>query len=171
MANTYELIQASTVGAGGAASVQFNSIPNTFTDLKLVYSGRENGGATIRSSKIRINGDSGTNYQSIIVDGNGSAANTVAAATNAIIWSVQNDTNSTANTFSNSELYFANYASSNQKTVSVDAVAETAATSAIQRLSFARWTNTAAITAIEVFGEASNWVQFSTFYLYGIKNS
>ena len=40
MANTYELISSVTVGAGGTTSVSFASIPQTYTDLKLVGSAR-----------------------------------------------------------------------------------------------------------------------------------
>ena len=35
MANTYVLISSSTVGSGGAASIDFSSIPATYTDLVL----------------------------------------------------------------------------------------------------------------------------------------
>jgi hypothetical protein len=35
MANTFELIASSTVGSGGAANIDFTSIPATFTDLCL----------------------------------------------------------------------------------------------------------------------------------------
>ena len=44
MANTYELIASSTVGAGGASSIDFNSIPNTYTDLLVKLSGRSSTG-------------------------------------------------------------------------------------------------------------------------------
>jgi len=36
MANTLKKIQTVTVGSGGAASIEFTSIPQTYTDLKLV---------------------------------------------------------------------------------------------------------------------------------------
>jgi hypothetical protein len=41
MATTYTLINSSvTVGSGGAADIEFTSIPATYTDLLLVLSGR-----------------------------------------------------------------------------------------------------------------------------------
>jgi hypothetical protein len=40
MANTYEIISSVTVGAGGAAYIEFTNIPQTYTDLNLVFSGR-----------------------------------------------------------------------------------------------------------------------------------
>ena len=33
MANTFELIASYTVGAGGQASIDFNTSPSTYTDL------------------------------------------------------------------------------------------------------------------------------------------
>jgi hypothetical protein len=37
MANTFELIASSTVGSGGAANIDFTSIPATYTDLCLKF--------------------------------------------------------------------------------------------------------------------------------------
>ena len=42
MANTFKKIQTVTVGSGGAASIDFTSIPQTYTDLKIVLSARTN---------------------------------------------------------------------------------------------------------------------------------
>ena len=40
MANTFQLISSTTVGAGGASSIDFTSIPSTYTDLVIKWSGR-----------------------------------------------------------------------------------------------------------------------------------
>jgi hypothetical protein len=40
MANTYTLISSVTVGSGGAANIEFTSIPQTYTDLLYKISGR-----------------------------------------------------------------------------------------------------------------------------------
>ncbi len=40
MASTMVALQTVTVGAGGSASISFSSIPQTYTDLKLVISPR-----------------------------------------------------------------------------------------------------------------------------------
>ena len=44
MANTYTLIASSTAGSGGAAYIEFTSIPNTYTDLLVMLSLRTAGG-------------------------------------------------------------------------------------------------------------------------------
>jgi hypothetical protein len=37
MATTYEIIASVTVGSGGAANIEFTSIPATYTDLVLKF--------------------------------------------------------------------------------------------------------------------------------------
>ena len=40
MALTFSAIATVTVGSGGTANIEFTSIPSTYTDLKLMLSGR-----------------------------------------------------------------------------------------------------------------------------------
>ena len=54
MAVTYKLIETVTVGSGGAASIEFSSIPQTYTDLKVVYSLRSTNSSVILD--IQFNG-------------------------------------------------------------------------------------------------------------------
>jgi len=63
MANTFVKIASVTVGAGGASSIDFTSIPGTYTDLKVVISARgsrSNSGS--QTVSVRFNSDSGANY-------------------------------------------------------------------------------------------------------------
>ena len=60
MANTYTLISSVTVGSGGASSIDFTSIPATYTDLCLVWSGRSAGSdvdtkITFNSEDLKLN--------------------------------------------------------------------------------------------------------------------
>jgi hypothetical protein len=79
--------------------------------------------------------------------------------------------NWTANTFSNGEIYIPNYAGSNYKSWSSDAVTENNATSADMSLVAGLTSITAAITSITIAGAAGNLVQYSTAYLYGVSNA
>ena len=68
--NTYVALQTQVLGS--ASSITFTSIPQTYTDLEIVLSG-----ASTNSSyglKVRINGDTGTNYSSTLIEGQGSSA-------------------------------------------------------------------------------------------------
>ena len=169
MANpTMTLISSNTVGSGGVASVTFSSIPATYTDLKLVMSSRNDGAATSRNVNYSFNGLS-TNQTSIALQGNGSAASSFTATT------LQAGDNpaatATANTFSNTEIYIPNYTSANYKSSSSDAIQEDNTTAAISRLLANLWSSTAAITSITFSTNAGSFVQYSTFYLYGISKS
>lgn len=58
-----EPIAEVVVGAGGAASIDFSSIPATYRHLRLVFSGRlESGASLVQGVLIRLNNDSAANY-------------------------------------------------------------------------------------------------------------
>ena len=174
MANTFELIASSTVGSGGAASIDLTSIAGTYTDLCLKMSVRTNRSAYSDYLKIGYNGvTTGITY--ITLEGNASTATsfgTEAAAQ--FIGEVNGDT-STASTFSSFDLYIPNYAGSNNKSFSVDSVTEnnaTGANSANANLTAELWSSTSAITSIKISpGVGSLLLQYSTAYLYGVKNA
>jgi hypothetical protein len=166
MANTFELIASSTVGSGGASSIDFTSIPSTYTDLVLKVSGRSNRVDTVDTIVIKPNGST-TSMTFRWLAGDGAAA---ASATTDRIY--QDALNNTANTFGNAEIYIPNYAGSNYKSMSIDAVMEQNGTSANAGFQAQLWSNTAAITSINLaVGFGTGFLQYSTAYLYGIKNS
>lgn len=167
MANTFKLIASSTVGAGGASSVTFSSIPGTYTDLCLKYSIRNT--STNPTVIALINGSS-SNFLRTYMVGDGSSVNSAANdASNYIGYgSVSTDT---ASTFSNNELYISNYTASTFKPFVVDNVTENNATTAYAYLASSSWSNTAAITSIDISMFGGNLAQYSTLTLYGIKNS
>jgi hypothetical protein len=174
MANTFTLIASSTVGAGGTSSIDFTSIPSTYTDLVIKYSTRANNAAGVYArTELQFNADTGNNYSSRLLYGTGGAAGSdVATSVNSIRFFYTNLDGTTASSFSNGEIYVPNYTSSNQKSVSMDSVVETnAATTPITALTAGLWTGTSAITSIKIFVIGYNFMQYSTAYLYGIKNS
>ena len=72
MTATYDPIATTTLGSA-ASTITFSSIPNTFTDLRLVLFGVTLN-ATGTYNQIRFNNDTGTNYSWTQLLGNGSAA-------------------------------------------------------------------------------------------------
>jgi len=163
-----ELITSVTVGSGGAASVTLpatGTIPQTYTDLKIVVSGRAD--TTTTGIDILFNGSS-TSYSNKRLYGTGSSVASDSAATTYISNIMIDDSSYTASTFGNGEIYIPNYTSSNYKSVSVDGVSENNATTALMMLTAGLWSNTAAIILLRP--NAGNFVQGSTFYLYGISN-
>lgn len=165
MPNTFTLIASSTVGAGGASSIDFTSIPSTYTDLCLIYSGRTTTAGNDDEALISFNGSStGITQRNIYGNGSSAASGTTP---NQFAGSV-NATGSTANTFANIQIYIPNYAGSSNKSYSIDSVAENNATAIIMRLAAGLWSNTAAINRVTL---TLGFAQYSTAYLYGIKNS
>jgi hypothetical protein len=169
MANTCQLIQTVTVGAGGAANVEFNSIPQIYTDLLILYSGRSTRAASGDDLYIRFNGLS-TNLSSRVLYGTGSAAASFSDASIAYVGYFAGDT-ATASVFANGSIYITNYTASIAKSVSGDAVNENNATAATQLFGAGLWNSTAAITQINLYALNGNWKQHSSASLYGIKNS
>jgi hypothetical protein len=169
MATTFVKITSVTVGAGGTSSISFSSIPSTYTDLCLKVSLRNGTVNNDDSLSISYNGSS-TSFTSKWLQGSGAGAYSGSRSDYFQLFIVDQN-NYTANTFSNAEIYIPNYAGSNNKSFSTDAVTETNATSANMGLTAALWSNTAAINAITLTIGAGLFAQYSTATLYGIKNS
>jgi len=173
MANTLKKIQTVTVGSGGSATIEFTSIPQTYTDLKIVLSVRSDRSSGTQSDfQLRFNGNS-SNYSRRTVQGSGSAASSVSGSAESygFIGTATQDTD-TASVFGSAEVYIPNYTSANNKSYSADVVRENNATSGFQGLIAGLWSNTAAITSITFYVESNtqNFKQYSTATLYGVSN-
>jgi hypothetical protein len=169
MPNTFSLIASSTVGSGGSAAIDFTSIPSTYTDLCVVASVRFANSFVTQGLAVKFNTLT-TNQSARILYGDGSATGSY---TDTTVFANANANSSTANTFSNFQLYIPNYAGSSNKSVSIDAVTENNATTASQDLVAGLWSASAAINAISLYnyGSATTFLQHSTAYLYGIVSS
>ena len=169
MSTNMELIEAKTLTTT-AANFTFSSIPATYTDLCIVVSARSNTSSTQDGLWIsQING-SGSNLSNIWLRGSGSSAISNTSALYGILVGQINAANSTASTFSNLSIYIPNYASANNKSISIDSVQEHNATEAYMGFTAGLWSNSAAITSITLDPQVGNLVQHSTAYLYGISN-
>lgn len=168
MAVFLQPIYTQTVGAGGAATITFNNIPQTFTDLCIKASLRStyNGFA---DGYLYFNGNGGTTqYSSTILYGDGSGVGSYRYSNNGQAAPYPlGGSNLTANTFANIELYIPNYAGSNFKSFTADDGTETNATTTRTALTANLWQNTSAITSM-TFSTAVGFAQYSTFSLYGI---
>jgi hypothetical protein len=167
---TFIKIATVTVGSGGASSIDFSSIPSTYTDLCLKLSARSasTSGANWHWVKILVNNQS-TTYSYKQLFGNGSSASS-GGGTGALS-AYATDSSATSNTFSNSETYFPNYAGSTQKSYMNDAVTENNGTSALASFFSTLYTGTAAINQLTLSLETGNFAQYSTATLYGISNA
>jgi hypothetical protein len=150
-----------------AASYTFSSIPSTYTDLVLIGSLRSDK-TTANSDTlfVQYNGDTGTNYSTIRMQGNGSTATAAKQTNTAQIALPEISSNGdTSNIFtpvihnvmnySNSSTYKTSISRTNAVSVFVIAVA-------------GLWRSTSAITSITIFPAGGNFVSGSTLTLYGI---
>lgn len=169
MPNTMTLISTVTVGAGGAASISFSSIPQTFTDLLLLGSLRSANASVDRQNGMYLNGQGFPNSASTNRDLYGSGVSATSSTTGANSFlniGTIPAANATSNTFGNLAIYFANYSGNTNKSISTESVAENNATGGNQSIVASLWANTAAITSISM--DAATYVQNSTVSLYGI---
>jgi hypothetical protein len=159
-----KLIESKTLGTA-QASIEFTSIPSTFTDLVVLASLRPATGG-IGYGLIALNGST-ANFSGRTLEGNGSAASSNSFSVGRIM--VAGDSGYTANTFGNGLIYIPNYTSSNAKSLSSDWVTENNATGSYQNIFATLWNNTAAITSLSLSPAAAvNWAVGSTVSLYGV---
>ena len=167
MPTTMKLIGKTALGSA-AASIEFTSIPGTYTDLLWVLSLRSDGAVRQAVPMLTINGST-SNFSSRNLRGSGSAAASFSYAARAICQA--NGDSSTSNTFTALEMYFPNYAGSTNKSWTATAAQEDNQTEAYIDLQAGLWSNTSAITSLSVSvlaGGGSNWKTGSSAYLYGI---
>ena len=170
-AGDYESISTVTVGAGGAASVTFSSIPSTYQHLQVRFIARISTSDTAENTWLQFNGDTGSNYSWHFLDGNGSSASSGGAASGTrIIAGRAGAANSGSNIFGANVLDVLDYASTNKNTTARILGGIDRNGDGNIRLDSGAWLNTAAVTSLTITPTTSNnFVQYSSFALYGIK--
>jgi hypothetical protein len=165
MASSMTKISSVTVGSSGTSSFDFTAIPQTYTDLVVKISTRSTyTSGTANTIQISLNGSTAS-FTGRSLEGDGSAVTSGSAARS--IGATPSAT-ATASTFSNGELYFPNYTSSNYKSFSYEVVQEDNVSTAYTSLGAGLWSNTAAITSITISTNVNNWAQYTTATLYGV---
>ena len=167
---TYIKIASAEVGAGGAANIDFTSIPQTYTDLMVVTSLRSTAGGGPESyfAYAAFNGVT-TNRRYLRLEATGTSVSTDSGTLAPV--SVTGGTGGTANTFNNGTFYIHNYSSSSMyKTYSANWASEnnSSTTSDLGFIAGA-WLANTAINQITLTVSTGNLAQYSTAYLYGIK--
>ena len=160
MARTYVKLGTTTLTSAQLV-VTFSSIPSTYTDLVVIYSGSSV--TSGQSLDVRLNSDTGTNYSFTGLYGDGSTASSF-KVTSSTYGRIANFTTSIGNAIA----YFQNYANTNiNKTWLSRSNSAGADVIAFTNL----WRSTAAISSISFsnFGNSVNIASGSTFTLYGIK--
>lgn len=166
---------ASTTLSSNSASVTFSSIPGTYTDLVIRITGRLN---TSESPpfQIRFNGSTASNYSTTTIRSTYNGTVSSLSSTNSTLGvglTYAPGPSGTANTFSSTEYYIANYTISANKAVSAFGASEQNTTTSSEMVLSANaglWRVTDAITSITILNtNPYDWVSGSSFHLYGIK--
>ena len=161
MASTYEPIATQTLGSS-AATVTFSSIPSTYTDLVVVFTGQQTPATTANGAYFTLNNDTGNNYSRTDIDGDGTTASSGRSTSapyiqNIVFKNVQNTTIINIFNYANSTTYKTILSRTNTSNQSVNAIA-------------GLWRSTAAINRIDfAIQSAQSFTAGSTFTIYGIK--
>jgi hypothetical protein len=166
---TYEAIATQTLSAQ-SPTITFNSIPQTFTDLRFVLIGYEQENSSI-TKRFRINGDTGANYNHVTFGATASSRYTQseASGTGMRIASNQIGDPSGVNTLVTIDI--PSYTGSQLKTTihQVSSMADVAGAGYVQK-GLGLWNSTAAINSVVfMFLNSSNWGAGTRVTLYGIK--
>ena len=163
MPATYEPISTTTL-SGNSTTINFNSIPSTYTDLRLILTtGVDISGNDLR---MRFNSDSATNYSQIGFTGNGSTTNTSDITSFNAIRLTGNAPQTP------SELIiidiFSYLAAVNKTVLITDACDKGGGSGNVWRIS-SLWRSTSAITSINLFAvNPASFLDSSVATLYGI---
>jgi ABC-type transporter Mla MlaB component len=160
--STYTPI-ATTTASGSSNSVTFSSIPNTYTDLVIVFNGNSTtAGSSANSLRVTCNGDTATNYSYTYLAGNGTSAAS-GRASNQTYWDAIDIAQ--ASSTGMAILHFMNYANTTtfKTMISRSSVASVETLTAVNL-----WRKTPeAITSITL--DANRTITSgSTFTLYGL---
>jgi len=172
--SSYESIATVTVGSGGSATIDFTSIPATYTHLQIRGIARLSAAYTAEEYGIRFNSDTGSNYSYHYLNGNGSSAISSAGASvnNIKTASILSGSSVTANTFGGIVIDILDYRNTNKYKVARVLGGTDYNGGGNVGFSSGTWLNTNAITSVQVIsGTGTNFAQYSQFALYGIKGA
>ena len=169
----FESIATITVGAGGASSIEFVDIPQTFSHLQVRFVARSDmSGYNNDPVTVRFNSDTGSNYAYHSLYGTGAAAGAEAASSETYgrAGSVPG-ANISASMFGVGVIDILDYASTSKATTVRSFVGfDNNSTAGLARLNSSLWSSTNAVTTMELGLRTSsgNFAQYSRASLYGI---
>lgn len=167
----YDSIATTTVGAGGASSITFSSIPSTYTHLQVRLLARTNRAAVSDYGIVTLNSDSGANYSYHYLQGDGSSA-TAGSSTNSNYVFMDKFAASSAgsNVFGTVILDVLDYTNTNKYKTTRSLGGYDNNGDGVIELTSGNWRNTNAITSITIApGAGTSFNQYSSFALYGVK--
>jgi hypothetical protein len=165
------------VGSAGVASIDFTSIPSTYKHLQIRYIGFTNRATYgLDDFNMRFNSDTGGNYSSHRLYGNGATASADAVGVSSSSMVGISYTGTTVSNYPGTAVIdILDYAStSKHKTVrslsGIDVNGTVGGVPGYIFLTSGNWRSTSAVTSISLYSSTSSTItQYSQFALYGIK--
>ena len=171
----FQSIATVSVGSGGAADVEFTSIPATYTHLQIRWIARSaRSGFADDNMAMQLNSNTGNNYAWHQLSGNGTTASAAADSTIANLrCGRMTAATAGASTFGVGVIDILDYANTNKyRTVRI-LTGEDNNGDGVMTLFSGLYQPTTAVTSIKLFSQtgANNFVEYSHFALYGIKEA
>lgn len=172
VASSYESIATITVGAGGSASIDFTSIPSTFTHLQLRGIVKNTAASTsVSSGYFRLNNDTGANYATHYLNGSGSAVGAGGIASQTSAYSLTDIGANATSVFGGFVMDILDYKNTSKyKTVRSLTGVDNNGSGYLQIFS-GLWMSTSAVDRVTLIPGSNNFAQYSTVALYGIKEA
>jgi len=170
----FESIATVTVGSGGAANIQFTSIPSTFAHLQVRLLARSSYSQSEDSPGVRFNSDTGSNYSFHYLLGNGSSTVAGGDPNRTSINLIQHVAGNTAlsNVFGSAVVDILDYSDTSKKTTLRSIGGRDNNGSGGSAIGSGLWNNTSAVTSILIYPagvSGNNWLEHSTAALFGVK--
>jgi hypothetical protein len=167
MAVTYEPIATTTLGSA-SATITFNSIPATYTDLRLVFFGKEVENSSI-TKRLRFNSDSGNNYSHVTITADPANRYTTAESGGSGMRLASQQIGDSSTYFVLITVDILSYTGSQLKTTMIEVASNDTDNTGYVQKGLGLWNDTSAITSITLlFLNSSTWQAGSTATLYGI---
>jgi hypothetical protein len=166
----YESIQTYTL-TSNQTTITFSSIPSTYKHLQLRILARSNkAGQAYDYLRLRINGATGSSYSRHALLGNGSAASANATANDTLIGMGEIPAaTASSNIFGGSVIDLLDYKDTNKNRTVRGLIGEDKNGSGSIYLASGAYYSTTAVTSLSLFcGDGGDFIQYSSFALYGI---
>jgi hypothetical protein len=165
--NSYESIATVTVGVGGSSSISFTSIPSTYKHLQIRAIVQNTSVNTY--SYMRFNSDTTASYSNHYLDGDGASVTAGAGANAVQSYFGYTTANSNTNMFGIVIADILDYANTNKNKTNRILTGKDMNGSGVIELASSAWYKTNAITQIDIYPSGTNFAQYSSFALYGVK--
>lgn len=161
--SSYESIATVTVGSGGAANVEFTSIPATYTHLQIRFIAQ--GGSV--GLNLRMNGAT-SGYSTHYLTGDGATVSSSGTANEVYIYTGRTPTSTY---FGVGVIDILDYANTNKfKTLKSIAGNDQNGSGSVWLFS-GNYPSTTAVSSLTLFSTTGNLAQYSQFALYGIRGA